>query len=42
MLTLDNDVRIVDFGIAIVRDSDVSRIDGIAGSPSYMSSEPVP
>ncbi|MGD9341592.1 MAG: serine/threonine-protein kinase [Chromatiales bacterium] len=41
MLTLDNDVRIIDFGIAIVRDSDVSRIDGIAGSPSYMSPEQV-
>lgn len=41
MLTLDNDVRIIDFGIAIVKDSDVSRIEGIAGSPSYMSPEQV-
>ena len=41
MLTIDNDVRIIDFGIAIVNDSDVSRIEGIAGSPSYMSPEQV-
>jgi serine/threonine protein kinase len=41
MLTLDNDVRIIDFGIAIIKDSDVSRIEGIAGSPSYMSPEQV-
>ncbi|HSG58777.1 MAG TPA: protein kinase [Woeseiaceae bacterium] len=41
MLTLDNDVRIIDFGIAIVSDSEVSRIEGIAGSPSYMSPEQV-
>ena len=41
MLTVDNDVRIIDFGIAIVSDSDVSRIEGIAGSPSYMSPEQV-
>lgn len=41
MLTNDNDVRIIDFGIAIVSDSDVSRIEGIAGSPSYMSPEQV-
>ena len=41
MLTIDNDVRIIDFGIAIVSDSDVSRIEGIAGSPSYMSPEQV-
>jgi serine/threonine protein kinase len=41
MLTLDNDVRIIDFGIALVADSDVSRIEGIAGSPSYMSPEQV-
>ncbi len=34
MLTIDNDVRIIDFGIAIVSDSEVSRIEGIAGSPS--------
>jgi eukaryotic-like serine/threonine-protein kinase len=41
MLTLDNDVRIIDFGIALVKDSNVSRIEGIAGSPSYMSPEQV-
>src|SRR6187551_3617114 len=35
MLTLDNDVRIIDFGIALIKDSNVSRIEGIAGSPSY-------
>ena len=41
MLTIDNDVRIIDFGIAIVSGSEVSRIEGIAGSPSYMSPEQV-
>jgi eukaryotic-like serine/threonine-protein kinase len=41
MLTLDNDVRVIDFGIALIKDSDVSRIEGIAGSPSYMSPEQV-
>ncbi len=41
MLTVDNDVRIIDFGIAICTDSDISRIEGIAGSPSYMSPEQV-
>ena len=41
MLTVDNDVRIIDFGIAIVTGSEVSRIEGIAGSPSYMSPEQV-
>ncbi len=41
MLTIDNDVRIIDFGIALVNDSEVSRIEGIAGSPSYMSPEQV-
>ncbi len=41
MLTPDNDVRIIDFGIAIKEDSDVSQIRGIAGSPSYMSPEQV-
>jgi serine/threonine protein kinase len=34
-------VRIIDFGIALIKDSDVSRIEGIAGSPSYMSPEQV-
>jgi len=41
MLTLDNDVRIIDLGIAITSDAEISRIDGIAGSPSYMSPEQV-
>jgi serine/threonine protein kinase len=41
MLTNDNDVRIIDFGIAILQDSDISKIEGIAGSPSYMSPEQV-
>ncbi|QOJ31210.1 MAG: protein kinase [Gammaproteobacteria bacterium] len=41
MLMRDNDVRIIDFGIALLRDADVSRIEGIAGSPSYMSPEQV-
>jgi serine/threonine protein kinase len=41
MLTQDSDVRIIDFGIALVADSDISRIEGIAGSPSYMSPEQV-
>jgi serine/threonine protein kinase len=41
MLTQDNDVRIIDFGIALVADSDISSIEGIAGSPSYMSPEQV-
>ena len=42
MLTIDNDVRIIDFGIAIVSATrNVSRIEGIAGSPSYMSPEQV-
>jgi len=41
MLTRDNDVRIIDFGIAILRDADVSKIEGIAGSPSYMSPEQI-
>jgi serine/threonine protein kinase len=41
MLTTDSDVRIIDFGIALVAGSDISRIEGIAGSPSYMSPEQV-
>jgi serine/threonine protein kinase len=41
MLTQDSDVRIIDFGIALVADSDISSIEGIAGSPSYMSPEQV-
>jgi serine/threonine protein kinase len=41
MLTTDSGVRIIDFGIALVKDSDISCIQGIAGSPSYMSPEQV-
>ena len=41
MLTTDNDVRIIDYGIALLKDADISRIQGIAGSPSYMSPEQI-
>jgi hypothetical protein len=41
MLTIDSDVRLIDFGIALLKDADISRIQGIAGSPSYMSPEQV-
>lgn len=41
MYTQDGDVRIIDFGIALVANSEISRIEGIAGSPSYMSPEQV-
>lgn len=41
MLTVDNDVRIIDFGIALWRDTEISSIRGVAGSPSYMSPEQV-
>ena len=41
MLTTDSDLRIIDFGIAILSNSNISRIEGIAGSPSYMSPEQV-
>ena len=41
MLTRDNEVRVIDFGIAILRDAEISRIEGIAGSPSYMAPEQI-
>jgi serine/threonine protein kinase len=41
MLTPDRDVRIIDFGIAICDTAEISQIEGIAGSPSYMSPEQV-
>ena len=44
LLTEQGDVRIIDFGIALVADAQgtpVSRVQGIAGSPSYMSPEQV-
>ncbi len=41
MLTMDNEVRIIDFGIALWNDTEVSVIRGVAGSPSYMSPEQV-
>jgi hypothetical protein len=41
MLTQDNDVRIIDFGIALISGSEVPNIDGVAGSPSYMSPEQI-
>jgi eukaryotic-like serine/threonine-protein kinase len=41
MLTIQNEVRVIDFGIAFWRDTEVSAIRGVAGSPSYMSPEQV-
>ncbi len=41
LYTQEGDVRIIDFGIALVDGSDQSHIQGIAGSPSYMSPEQV-
>ncbi|MEJ2514607.1 MAG: serine/threonine-protein kinase [Gammaproteobacteria bacterium] len=41
MLTVENEVRLIDFGIALWRDTEVSSIRGVAGSPSYMSPEQV-
>jgi eukaryotic-like serine/threonine-protein kinase len=41
LYTMEGDIRIIDFGIALIDGSDMSRIEGIAGSPSYMSPEQV-
>jgi len=41
LYTQEGDVRIIDFGIALIDGSDMSHIEGIAGSPSYMSPEQV-
>jgi serine/threonine protein kinase len=41
MLTRNNEVRVIDFGIAILNDAEISRIEGIAGSPSYMAPEQI-
>jgi eukaryotic-like serine/threonine-protein kinase len=41
LYTQEGDVRIIDFGIALIDGADMSRIEGIAGSPSYMSPEQV-
>ena len=41
MLTMDNEVRLIDFGIATWTEAEVSAIRGVAGSPSYMSPEQV-
>jgi len=41
MLTVDNDVRIIDFGIALLAGREEADLAGIAGSPSYMSPEQV-
>jgi eukaryotic-like serine/threonine-protein kinase len=41
MLTMTNEVRVIDFGIALWADTEVSVIRGVAGSPSYMSPEQV-
>ncbi len=41
MLTTDSDIRVIDFGIALIAGAEISGISGIAGSPSYMSPEQV-
>jgi eukaryotic-like serine/threonine-protein kinase len=41
MLTMNNEVRVIDFGIALWADAEVSVIRGVAGSPSYMSPEQI-
>ena len=41
LYTQEGDVRIIDFGIALIDGADISHIEGIAGSPSYMSPEQV-
>ncbi|MEN9705605.1 MAG: hypothetical protein RLZZ393_1484 [Pseudomonadota bacterium] len=41
MLTHDGDIRIIDFGIALVAGSAEAPLEGVAGSPSYMAPEQV-
>lgn len=41
MLTIDNDVRLIDFGIALVGDGVTPRIDGVVGTPSYLAPEQI-
>jgi eukaryotic-like serine/threonine-protein kinase len=41
MLTMTNEVRVIDFGIALCADTEISVIRGVAGSPSYMSPEQI-
>jgi eukaryotic-like serine/threonine-protein kinase len=41
MLTQAGEVRIIDFGIALVAGSGIPPIEGVAGSPSYMSPEQI-
>jgi eukaryotic-like serine/threonine-protein kinase len=41
MLTMENEVQLIDFGIAMWPEGEVSIIRGVAGSPSYMSPEQV-
>ena len=41
MLTIDNDVRLIDFGIALIGDGVSPRIDGVVGTPSYLAPEQI-